>query len=106
MADYQQKVSASFQERRRLNRLRKKKEALQFWEEFKLVPGWLKGLMAFLYLAALAIAIPKHRASCDQATHDPTDRADYRREDILREGIRWRRYRHQRNDLQTSVTNS
>ena len=57
MSDYQQKLSGSFQERLRLNRLRRRKEALRFGTEFKLVPGWLKGLVAFLYVLALVIAI-------------------------------------------------
>ena len=57
MSDYQQKISGSFQERMRLNRLRRRKEALRFWNEFKLVPNGLKVLVALLYLTALSIAI-------------------------------------------------
>jgi hypothetical protein len=57
MSDYQQKVSASFQERRRLNRLRRKKEALRFWDEFKLVPVWLRWTVVLLFLLAQGIAL-------------------------------------------------
>jgi hypothetical protein len=57
MTDYPQRVSSSWNERMRLIRLRRKKENLHFWEEFRIVPRWLKGLVAFLYVAALVIAI-------------------------------------------------
>lgn len=57
MSDYQQKIGGSFQERLRLNRLRRRKEALRFKDELKLVPAWLKALVAFLYVLALVIAI-------------------------------------------------
>lgn len=57
MTDYPQRVSSSWNERMRLIRLRRKKENLRFWEEFRIVPGWLKGLLAFLYVVALVIAI-------------------------------------------------
>jgi hypothetical protein len=57
MADYQQRVTESWNERRRIIRLRKRKEKLHFWEEFRIIPGWLKGLVALLYVAAVAIAI-------------------------------------------------
>lgn len=62
MSDYQQKINASFSERRRLNRLRRRKEALRFWDEFKLIPLWLRVLVAFKYVLALAIAIPVNLA--------------------------------------------
>jgi hypothetical protein len=62
MADYQQKINASFSERRRLNRLRRKKEVLRFWDEFKLVPTWLRALAGILYVIALGIAIPVNLA--------------------------------------------
>lgn len=67
MTDYQQKMSNSFNERMRLNRLRRKKEALRFWDEFKLVPRWLMGMVAFLYVLALVIAISVNLA----ARHNP-----------------------------------
>jgi hypothetical protein len=62
MSDYQQKINASFSERRRLNRLRRRKEVLRFWDEFKLVPRWLRLLVATLYVLALGIAIPVNLA--------------------------------------------
>jgi len=62
MSDYSQKVSSSFNERMRLIRLRRKKEALRFRDEFKLVPNWLKIVVAILYLLALGIAIPGNLA--------------------------------------------
>jgi len=57
MTDYPQRVSNSWNERMRLIRLRRKKEHLHFWAEFGIIPGWLRGLVAFLYVAALVIAI-------------------------------------------------
>ena len=40
MTDYPQKVSDSFNERLRLIRLRRKKENLRFWQEFRIIPRW------------------------------------------------------------------
>ncbi|HKW64248.1 MAG TPA: zinc ribbon domain-containing protein [Candidatus Acidoferrum sp.] len=57
MADYSQKVTSTFNERMRLNRVRRRKEKLRFRDEFLLIPKWLMGLVAFLYLLALGIAI-------------------------------------------------
>ncbi len=57
MSDYSQKVSGSFNERMRLIRLRRKKENLRFWSEFRIIPGWLVGIVVFLFLLAQAIAI-------------------------------------------------
>src|SRR5713226_6071411 len=57
MTDYQQKVSDSFNERMRLIRLRRKKENLRFWDEFRIIPRWLMVLVALLYVIALVIAI-------------------------------------------------
>ena len=57
MSDYQQKVTGSFNERMRLNRLRRQKEKLRFWEEFRIVPRWLKVLLAVLYVLAMVIGI-------------------------------------------------
>jgi len=56
MTDYQQKVSGSFNERMRLNRLRRKKEKLRFWQEFRIVPKGLVWTMVALFLIAQAIA--------------------------------------------------
>ncbi|MFI5057138.1 MAG: zinc ribbon domain-containing protein [Candidatus Acidiferrales bacterium] len=56
MTDYPQKVSDSFNERMRLIRLRRKKENLRFWQEFRVIPRWLIVLVIFLFLVAQAIA--------------------------------------------------
>src|ERR1700741_3067482 len=57
MSDYQQKVAGSFNERMRLIRLRRKKENLRFWDEFRIVPRGLIWTVVALYLIALAIAL-------------------------------------------------
>ena len=62
MADYSQKVTSTFNERMRLNRVRRRKEKLRFWDEFMIIPKWLTGLVVFLYLLALGIAIPVNLA--------------------------------------------
>lgn len=62
MADYSQKVTSTFNERMRLNRVRRRKEKLRFWDEFMIIPKWLIGLVVFLYAAALGIAIPVNLA--------------------------------------------
>ncbi len=62
MADYSQKVTSTFNERMRLNRVRRRKEKLRFRDEFRIIPKWLTGLVAFLYVAALGIAIPVNLA--------------------------------------------
>ncbi len=67
MTDYQQKVSDSFNERMRLIRLRRKKENLRFWDEFRIIPRWLMVLVALLYVIALVIAILVNLA----ARHNP-----------------------------------
>ncbi len=67
MTDYQQKVSDSFNERKRLIRLRRKKENLRFWDEFRIIPRWLMVLVALLYVIALVIAILVNLA----ARHNP-----------------------------------
>lgn len=56
MSDYQQKASGALNERMRLIRLRRKKEKLRFWDEFRLVPSWVVGLMIALFLVAEVIA--------------------------------------------------
>jgi hypothetical protein len=66
MSDYQQRVSGAFSERKRLLRLRRKKENLRFWDEFRIVPGWLKVLVAVLYVAAVPIAIIGNLAQGDE----------------------------------------
>jgi hypothetical protein len=57
MTDYPQKVSDSFNERMRLIRLRRKKENLRFWDEFRIIPRWLIVLVILLFLAAQVIAL-------------------------------------------------
>src|SRR5260370_9901345 len=56
MADYQQRVTDSFNERKRLIRVRRRKESLRFWQEFGIIPRWLMALVAVLYVIALVIA--------------------------------------------------
>ena len=56
MSDYQQKVSGSFNERMRLNRLRRKKENLRFWEEFRIIPNGVIWTVVALFLVAQVIA--------------------------------------------------
>jgi hypothetical protein len=57
MSDLQQKTTGAFNERMRLIRLRRKKEDLRFWQEFKLVPRGLVWTMVVLYLIAVTIAM-------------------------------------------------
>ncbi len=57
MPDYSQRVSDSFNERMRLIRLRRKKENLRFWEEFRIIPRWLIVLVIVLFLMAQTIAL-------------------------------------------------
>jgi hypothetical protein len=57
MSDYQQKIAESFSERKRLNQLRRRKEKLRFWNEFRIIPRWLVVLVALLYVLALVIAL-------------------------------------------------
>jgi hypothetical protein len=62
MSDYQQKISESFNERKRLNQLRRRKEQLQVWNEFRIIPRWVIGLVVLLYVIALGIAITVNMA--------------------------------------------
>ncbi|MGB2621132.1 MAG: zinc ribbon domain-containing protein [Candidatus Acidiferrum sp.] len=57
MSDYQQKISGSFSERKRLIQLRRKKEKLRFWQEFRIIPRWLVYSVIALYLIAQGIAL-------------------------------------------------
>jgi RNA polymerase subunit RPABC4/transcription elongation factor Spt4 len=57
MPDYSQRVSDSFNERMRMIRLRRKKENLRFWDEFRIIPRWLIVLVIVLFLMAQAIAL-------------------------------------------------
>jgi hypothetical protein len=63
MSDYPQRVTDSFNERKRLIRLRRKKENLRFWDEFRIIPRWLMALVAILYVLALVIAITVNLAA-------------------------------------------
>src|ERR1700734_2880675 len=56
MSDYQQKVSGPLNERMRLIRLRRKKEKLRFWQEFRIVPKGLIWTVVALFLLAQIIA--------------------------------------------------
>ncbi|PYX66903.1 MAG: hypothetical protein DMG78_28510, partial [Acidobacteria bacterium] len=67
MSDYQQRVTDSFNERKRLIRLRRRKENLRFWQEFGIIPRWLMALVAFLYMVALVIATTVNLANA----HNP-----------------------------------
>ena len=67
MSDYQQRVTDSFNERKRLIRLRRRKENLRFWQEFGIIPRWLMALVALLYVVALVIAITVNLANA----HNP-----------------------------------
>src|SRR5262245_28754719 len=52
-----QGISDSWNERMRMIRLRRKKEAFRFRDEFRIVPRWLKLLCILLYLIAVVIGI-------------------------------------------------
>ena len=56
MSDYSQKVTSTFNERMRLIRVRRRKEKLRFWDEFRIIPGWLVVLVFVLFLVAEVIA--------------------------------------------------
>jgi len=56
MSEYQQKVAGSFNERMKLIKLRRKKENLRFWDEFRIIPKGLIWTVVALYLIAQAIA--------------------------------------------------
>ena len=57
MADYSQKVTSSFNERMRLMRVRRKREKIRFWDEFRIIPRWVIGLVTVLFLIAQGIAL-------------------------------------------------
>jgi hypothetical protein len=61
MSDYQQKVSGTFNERMKLIRLRRKKENLRFWDEFRIVPRWLVWTVVLLFLIAQGVGIAVSR---------------------------------------------
>jgi hypothetical protein len=57
MADYSQKVTSTFNERMRLNRIRRRKEKLRFWDEFRIIPRWVTVMVIVLFLLAQGIAL-------------------------------------------------
>jgi hypothetical protein len=57
MADYQNRVSSSFNERMRLIRFRRKREHTRFRDELQVIPRGLKFTVAFLYVLAVAIGV-------------------------------------------------
>src|SRR5215469_1706709 len=52
-----QGLGDTWNERMRMIRLRRKKEAFRFREEFRIVPRWLKVLCIVLYLIAVVIGV-------------------------------------------------
>jgi hypothetical protein len=52
-----QGIGDSWNDRMRMIRLRRKKEAFRFRNEFRIVPTWLKVLCVVLYLIAIAVTI-------------------------------------------------
>jgi double zinc ribbon protein len=73
MTDYPQRVGNSLNERMRLNRLRRRKEDLSFWSEFRLVPTWLKVVLFLLFLVAQAIAFTINMEQARQGNIFPPD---------------------------------
>lgn len=63
MSDYQQRVTDSYNERKRLIRLRRKKENLRFWQEFGIIPRWLVVFVVLLYVIAIVIAVSVNLAA-------------------------------------------
>jgi hypothetical protein len=62
VSDYQQKIAESFNERKRLNQLRKRKENLHFWNELRIIPRWLSVVVTVLYVLALVFALTVNMA--------------------------------------------
>src|SRR5258708_29537672 len=61
MSDHQTQVTGSFNERMRLIRLRRKKENLRFWEEFRIIPKGLIWTLVALFVIAQMIAFSVNR---------------------------------------------
>ena len=83
MSDYSQKVTSTFNERMKLIRLRRKKENLQFWKEFGIIPRWVKALMALLYVVALTIAISVNLSNMRDPNNSDVFPLDLRNEPVL-----------------------
>ncbi len=76
MPDYSQRVSDSFNERMRLIRLRKRKEKLRFWDEFRIIPRWLIVMMIVLFLVAQVIAYMVNMEAARQGQIFPPELKD------------------------------
>ena len=61
MSDFQQKTSSALNERMRLIRLRRKKEDLRFWDEFRTVPRGLIWTVVALFVIAQVVAFLVNR---------------------------------------------
>jgi hypothetical protein len=57
MASVEQNVTSAWNERMRLIRLRRRKESLTFWGEFKIIPRWLVWTVLVLFLIAQGSAL-------------------------------------------------
>jgi RNA polymerase subunit RPABC4/transcription elongation factor Spt4 len=68
-----QSINDSWNERMRMIRLRRKKESFRFWEEFRIVPRWLKALCAVLYILAVIIGVTVVHISPDARPSDLRD---------------------------------
>jgi RNA polymerase subunit RPABC4/transcription elongation factor Spt4 len=78
MPDYPQRISTSFSERMRLIRFRRKHEKSTFWQEFKIIPRWVIGVVIFLFLVAQVVAFLVNRFNAangdmfpPELAHDP-----------------------------------
>lgn len=70
MGDFPKSVGTSWSERMRLIRFRSRREKFHFWQEFRLVPGWLIAMVVVLYVIALAVVLIANRASHGALTPD------------------------------------
>src|SRR5215470_7139136 len=57
MPNAEQNVTSAWNERMRLIRLRRRKENLTFWGEFKIIPRWLIWTVFCLYIVAQGVAL-------------------------------------------------
>ncbi len=70
-----QSIGDSWSERMRLIRLRRKKEAFRFSDEFRIIPKWLKVLCTILYFVAVTIGVTAMIKAPDARPHDIRDEA-------------------------------
>jgi len=68
-----QSLGDTWNERMRMIRLRRKKEAFRFRDEFRIVPRWLKVLCVILYIIAIIIGILVVRYNPDARPVDLRD---------------------------------